>query len=46
MPGFAPRKHADIRLTVQTLTLRIEIAVAGVAEKVDVPHQTRPSKHD
>ena len=37
MAGFATRKQADIRLTVgQTLTLRIEMAVAGVAEKVDV----------
>ena len=37
MAGFAPRKQADILLTVgQTLTLRIEMRVAGVAEKVDV----------
>ena len=34
-PGFTPRKQSDVRLTVgQTLTLRIEMSLATVAESV------------
>jgi outer membrane receptor protein involved in Fe transport len=41
LTGFTPRKQPDVRLTVgQTLTLRIELALATVAESVLVQAQT------
>jgi outer membrane receptor protein involved in Fe transport len=41
LSGFTPRKQGDIRLTVgQTLTLRIEMSLATVAESVLVRAQT------
>ncbi|WP_410964983.1 hypothetical protein, partial [Salmonella sp. SAL4435] len=37
LSGFMPRKLPEIRLTVgQTVTLRIQMAVSGVAETVNV----------
>lgn len=37
LAGFEPAKHTDMRLTVgRTITLRIDMRVAGVAETVDV----------
>jgi len=41
LSGFAPRKQSDIRLTVgQALTLRVQMAVKGVSETVDVVGST------
>ncbi|HET7694762.1 MAG TPA: carboxypeptidase regulatory-like domain-containing protein [Vicinamibacterales bacterium] len=41
LAGFATRTHNDVRLTVgQTITLRIEMSVAGVAETVNVLAET------
>jgi outer membrane receptor protein involved in Fe transport len=41
LSGFEPRRQSDIHLTVgQTLTLRLEMPVAGVAETVNVSGST------